>query len=58
MAKEELRTVAEVADELRVNRETLYRSIRRGDVEVVRFGSVIRIRAAEVERLTRAEPKP
>ncbi len=58
MESEELHTVAEVADELRVARETLYRSIRRGEVEVVRFGGVIRIREAEVDRLKQPEPKP
>lgn len=35
---EQLRTIAEVAQELRVGRETVYRSVRRGEIEVVRFG--------------------
>jgi excisionase family DNA binding protein len=48
---EQLRTVAEVAQELRVDRETVYRAVRRGEIEVVRFGGVIRVPAATLERL-------
>jgi excisionase family DNA binding protein len=48
---EQLHTVPEVARELRVDRETVYRAIRRGEIEVVRFGGVIRVPAATLERL-------
>jgi excisionase family DNA binding protein len=47
----QLRTVPEVARELRVSRETVYRSIRRGDLEAVRFGGVIRVPAATLEQI-------
>jgi excisionase family DNA binding protein len=49
----QLRTIPEVARELRVSRETVYRAIRRGDLEVVRFGGVIRVPAATLEQLKR-----
>jgi excisionase family DNA binding protein len=51
MEDRELRTVPEVARELRVNRETVYRAIRRNELEVVRIGSVIRVPAASLEQL-------
>jgi excisionase family DNA binding protein len=47
----QLRTVPEVARELRVSRETVYRAVRRGELEVVRFGGVIRVPAATLDRL-------
>ena len=58
MAVEELHTVAEAADALRVNRETLYRAIRRGEIEVVRVGRVLRVPEASLERLRRHVEKP
>jgi excisionase family DNA binding protein len=51
----QLRTVPEVARELRVHRESVYRMIRRGELEAVRFGGVIRVRSDTLERLK--EPK-
>jgi excisionase family DNA binding protein len=43
--------IPEVARELRVSRETVYRAVRRGEIEVVRIGGVIRVPAATLERL-------
>jgi excisionase family DNA binding protein len=58
-ATEELHTVAEVAEALRVNRETLYRAIRRGEIEVVQVGRVLRVPETSLERLRRPpEPRP
>jgi excisionase family DNA binding protein len=51
MDEDELRTVPEVARELRVDRDTVYRLIRRGDLENVRVGRVIRIPTSTLERL-------
>jgi excisionase family DNA binding protein len=51
MDERKLRTVPEVARELRVNRETVYRAIRRNELEVVRIGSVIRVPAASLAQL-------
>jgi excisionase family DNA binding protein len=51
MALEELHTVAEVAHDLRVDRETVYRRIRRGELDVVRIGRVIRVPVSSLERL-------
>jgi excisionase family DNA binding protein len=48
---EQLRTIAEVAQELRVGRETVYRAVRRGEIEVVRLGGVIRVPTTVLERL-------
>jgi len=53
VALEELHTVAEVARDLRVDRETLYRRIRAGELDVVRIGRTIRVPASSIERLTR-----
>jgi excisionase family DNA binding protein len=47
----QLRTVPEVARELRVDPETVYRAIRRGELEVVRFGGVIRVPSKTLDRL-------
>jgi excisionase family DNA binding protein len=55
---EQLRTVPEVARELRVDRETVYRAIRRGEVEVVRFGGVIRVRSDTLRRLKQPKIAP
>jgi excisionase family DNA binding protein len=51
MDERELRTVPEVARDIRVNRETVYRAIRRNELEVVGIGSVIRVPAASLEQL-------
>jgi excisionase family DNA binding protein len=53
---ERLRTVPEVARELRVDRETVYRAIRRGELEVVRFGGVIRVPSKTLDRLLLRRP--
>jgi excisionase family DNA binding protein len=50
-ATEQLHTVPEVARELRVSRESVYRAIRRGELEVVRFGGVIRVPSKTLDRL-------
>jgi excisionase family DNA binding protein len=55
---EQLRTVPEVARELRVDRETVYRAIRGGEVEVVRFGGVIRVRSDTLRRLKQPKIAP
>lgn len=52
---EELHTVQEAADTLRVSRETLYRLIRRGGIEVVQVGRVIRVPETSLEQLRRRE---
>jgi excisionase family DNA binding protein len=56
--QEQLRTVPEVARELRVSRETVYRAIRKGELEAVRFGSIIRVRSDTLERIKRPKDTP
>jgi excisionase family DNA binding protein len=55
MAEPELRTVAEVALEMRVSRESVYRRIRRGELEAVRFGGVIRVSSETLKQLKQPE---
>ncbi len=56
--QEQLRTVPEVARELRVSRETVYRAIRKGELEAVRFGSIIRVRCDTLEKLKTPKVTP
>jgi len=44
-------TVAEVAQYLRVNRNTLYKLIRRGQIPVFKIGSDYRFDKNEIEKL-------
>lgn len=47
-------TVAEAADLLRVNVETVYRMVKRGELRHVRAGSRILIPPAAIDELERA----
>jgi excisionase family DNA binding protein len=49
--------VKEVAEQLRVSQNTIYRLVRDGVLRGVRIGGSIRIRSADVERRLRPEPK-
>ncbi|MGV8850141.1 MAG: helix-turn-helix domain-containing protein [Propionibacteriaceae bacterium] len=45
-----LRTVAEVATQLRVSKMSVYRLIHAGDLEAVRFGRSFRVPQSAVDR--------
>lgn len=45
-----LRTVAEVAEQLRVSKMSVYRLIHTGDLEAVRFGHSFRVPQSAVDR--------
>ncbi len=45
-----LRTVAEVAEQLRVSKMSVYRLIHTGDLEAVRFGRSFRVPQSAVDR--------
>lgn len=47
---DELLTVAEVADMLRVSTMTVYRLIRTGEIPAVRVGRNYRVRRADLEQ--------
>lgn len=51
----ELRTVPEVARELRISRRTVYRAVERGELDALRLGEAgpLRIPADAVERFAR-----
>ena len=48
---EELLTVKEVADKLKVNVMTIYRRIWRGELKSIRIGRLIRIPVQEMEKI-------
>lgn len=48
-----LLTLSEVAQRLRVSRSKLYQDRRAGRLRVLRFGRVIRVRLGELERFMR-----
>jgi len=48
-------TVEEVAEELRVTKQTIYNWINAGRIKVVRVFGLLRIEKAEVERIKRGE---
>ena len=51
-AEQELLTTQEVADQLRVERQTVYRWIESGRIEAIKLrGGTIRIRQSEINRL-------
>lgn len=50
-----LHTVKEVADALKMNKNTIYIKIRNGLIKTIRVGRSIRITQEELERLTRGE---
>jgi excisionase family DNA binding protein len=50
-------TVAEVAELLRLNPQTVYKLIREGELPALRLGRTIRVRAGALEDY-RAEPEP
>lgn len=47
--REQLMTVSEVADELRVSNMTVYRLIKAGDLAAIRIGKNYRIRRSDLE---------
>jgi len=52
---EELLTVKEVADKLKVNTMTIYRRVWRGELKSIRVGRLIRIPVREMEKILRRE---
>ncbi|HEX2029621.1 MAG TPA: helix-turn-helix domain-containing protein [Nitriliruptorales bacterium] len=52
---DELLTVAEVADMLRVSTMTVYRLIRTGEIPAVRVGRNYRVRRADLEQYLAAQ---
>ena len=52
---EELLTVREVANRLKVNVMTIYRRIWNGQIKSIKIGRLIRIPAKEVERILKKE---
>lgn len=50
-------TVSEVAEYLRVNPQTVYRKAKAGELPVVRIGRAIRFRRTELENWLKAAPK-
>jgi excisionase family DNA binding protein len=48
-AREQLMTVSEVADELRVSNMTVYRLIKAGDLAAIRVGKNYRIRRSDLD---------
>ena len=48
---QELLTVREVADRLKVNVMTIYRRVWRGELKSIRIGRLIRIPVQEMEKL-------
>lgn len=50
-------TVKEMAKELRVHTNTVYKMIANGDVAVIRVGNVIRIPKEEIDALIRRQTK-
>jgi excisionase family DNA binding protein len=48
-------TVEEVAEELRVTKQTIYNWINAGKINVVRVFGLLRIEKEEVERIKRGE---
>jgi excisionase family DNA binding protein len=53
MPENEVLTVAEVAAFLRVNRSTVYKLIRRGELPAFKVGSDWRFNRAQIEKLFR-----
>ena len=51
----EVLTVSEVAEYLRVNPQTVYRKAKAGELPVVRIGRAIRFRRAELEEWMKSE---
>lgn len=50
-------TVSEVAEYLRVNPQTVYRKAKAGELPAVRIGRAIRFQRAELESWLKAAPK-
>lgn len=47
---ERLLTPAEVAERLQISKAMAYNLMKRGDIDVVRIGSLVRVRAEDLER--------
>lgn len=56
-AKAEVYTIEETARRLRVSVSHIRRSIRRGDIRVLRVGHVLRVPASEIDRLLKPTGK-
>jgi excisionase family DNA binding protein len=58
MPLEDLLTVKEVMDILRVSRQTLHAMRKRGEVEAVKIGKSVRFRKGDIERLIHVKRQP
>ena len=54
MLQNEVMTVSEVADYLRLNPQTVYRKAKAGELPALRIGRAIRFRRAELEQWMRS----